>query len=338
MLRAQLSAKKGRALTWDEFFGLLWDRERKSKDLKNWVYTILIFVAITFVLMFPLYFLVPLVTISMIPLFILIGFVVAVFSAYVLTPWSLRKAMKPFDDAPSQVKKSLDDISKKTGMKKVPQLMMMSTPEINAFAYASFSGSRICVTKGLMDAYLEGKIEDTELTTILAHEIGHIKSRDCLKSGLVLSWISIFDTMGNFFIVAGTAIGVIGATAESASEEETGIGLLMVIAGWASVIAGFITKIIAKIASILAFHLYRKQEYMADMFGAELTNSIVGASALRKVEKLNEELVKKKLASLPYADRWQVQPRNPSGIDKLFDTHPPIEKREAALKRIGEFL
>jgi Zn-dependent protease with chaperone function len=142
------------------------------------------------------------------------------------------------------------------------------------------------------------------------------------------------------FIVFGTVAGVIGAAAnaQASSDEEKGFGFLVVVAGWASVVAGFITKLIAKISSTLAFHLSRRQEYLADAFGAELTSPTAAASALRRIELLNDELVKKKLDSLPYADRWQVQPRNPSAIDGLFDTHPPTEKREAALNKMGEYL
>jgi heat shock protein HtpX len=340
MLKAEMSLKKGGALTWNEFFHLLVNRERKKKDLANWLYTFGIFLAITFVLMFPFYLLWPLTIVSMIPLFFLIGFIFAFLSAYILTPLSLRKAIKPYDNAPLQVTKCIEEFSKKTEIKKVPRLMIMDTPEVNAFAYASLSGGRICVTKGLMDAYQNGKLEEKELKAILGHELGHIKNRDCLKSGLVLSWISIFDTIGNMFIVFGTVAGVVGVAANrrASSDEETGLGFAMAIGGWVSIIIGFLTKIIAKVASALAFHLSRKQEYLADEAGAELAGPTASASALGKIKLLDDELVKKELNSLPYADRWQIQPRNPSAIDRLFDTHPPIEKREETLKKMGEYL
>lgn len=101
---------------------------------------------------------------------------------------------------------------------------------------------------------------------------------------------------------------------------------------------GVIQKLIAKIASILAFHLSRKDEYAADMIGAKLTSPEKMANALQRINTLNNELVAKELAALPYADRWQLQPRNPSWIDKLFDTHPSTEKRDTTLRTIGEFL
>ncbi|MFQ6071475.1 MAG: hypothetical protein ACE5KT_02080 [Methanosarcinales archaeon] len=159
MLKAKFSAKKRKALTWDEFFELLLNRERKKEQLKSWLYTLGIFVAITFILIPTIVvalFIEPLAAMSMLLMFLLIGFIVASFSAYVLTPWTLRK-IKPFETTPPQVLKSLEELSKKAGLKKVPKLMLAETPEINAMTYASISGNRVCVTRGLMEAYQDGK-------------------------------------------------------------------------------------------------------------------------------------------------------------------------------------
>jgi len=46
MLKAEISAKKGKTLTWDEFFELLLSKERKKKDLTSWLYTFGIFFGI----------------------------------------------------------------------------------------------------------------------------------------------------------------------------------------------------------------------------------------------------------------------------------------------------
>ncbi len=339
MLKAELSAKKGKALTWDEFFELQLNMERKKKDLTSWLYTLGIFVAVTFILMFPFFIGAPLAAMAMLPVFILIGLIVAFFSAYVLTSWTLR-GIKPFENAPPEILKSFKELSRKAGLEKQPELMIAETPEINAMAYVCLSGDRVCVTKGLMNAYQNENIAEDELNAILGHEIGHIKNRDCLKWSFVLSWVSIFDMIGTVCIIVGTAVSGIGVALEvgSSREEGGGIGMVMGIFGWVLLISGFIQKIIAKIASILAFHLSRKQEHAADMTGAELTSPEKMANALQRIKTLNKELVAKELAALPYADRWQLQPRNPSRIDKLFDTHPPMERRETELRTISKFL
>ena len=329
MLKAKFSIKEGKALSWEEFFELLLKRERKKKDLASWLYTLGIFVAITFIFTFPLiYFLVSLTAIAMILLCLLIGVIVAFFSAYILTPWSLWTEMKHFNDAPLQVLKSLEELSRRAGIKKVPKLMIKETPEINACSYASLFGNRVSVTKGLMDAYQNGKVEEEELNAILGHELGHIRNRDCLRSELVLSWISLFD-LGNWYY--WFFIGFLRG--------KRGFRLLMAIATYYPfIIPGFIMKLISKIASIPAFHLSRREEYAADEIGAELTSPEITASALKKIENLNNELVAEQISLLPYSDRWQLQPRNTSRIDRLFDTHPPMEKRISALRRIDEFI
>jgi heat shock protein HtpX len=352
-LKAELSAKKGKVLTWDEFFELQLSRERKKQDLTSWLYTFGIFVAITFILMFPLYIGAPLAAMAMLPVFILIGLIVAFFSAYVLTSWTLR-GIKPFENAPSEILKSFEELSRKAGLKKHPELMIAETPEINAMAYVCLSGNRICITRGLVNAYQNENIGEEELNAILGHEIGHIRNLDCLKRSFVLSWISIFDAVGTLLMYIGKGIAGIGVVLAGASEEvvitkvgrgryvarrEGGlIWLAIALLGWMFYVFGVIQKLFCKIASILAFHLSRKHEHAADMVGAELTSPETMTNALQRINTLNNELDAKELAALPYADRWQLQPRNPSWIDKLFDTHPPMEKRETKLKIISKFL
>jgi len=339
MLKAEISARKGKALSWDEFFEQLLNRERKERDLTSWLYTLGIFVAITFILMFPLYIGASLAALAMLPVFILIGLIVAFFSAYVLTSWTLR-GIKPFENASPEILRSFKELSEKAGLEKPPELMIVETPEINAMAYVSLSGNHVCVTRGLMNAYQNENIGEDELNAVLGHEIGHIRNRDCLKWSFVLSWVSIFDMIGTVCIIVGTAIGGIGIALEvgASRDEDRGVGMAMALFGWVLLISGFIQKLIAKVASILAFHLSRKNEHAADMVGAELTSPETMANALQRINTLDKELVAKELASLPYADRWQLQPRNPSWIDKLFDTHPPMGERENELRTISKFL
>lgn len=352
-LRAVFSSQKEKSLSWDEFIELLLIRERQRKDFISWLHTLGVFFTITFVLMWPLYLGYPLQVIRMMPVFLLVGMIVALFTAYVLTPWTLR-GIRPYHGAPPEILKCLEDLAMKVRLKRPLQLMIAETPEINAMAYASISSDRICLTRGLVNAYQSGEINFEELKSILGHEIGHIRNLDCLKWSLVLSWISIFDAIGTVMMYVGKGMAQIGVVLSEATEEivitresddryvarrQPGtVGAMMAISGWALYIGGVIQKFIAEVASALAFYLSRKHEYAADEVGAELAGPENMANALRKIEDLNKKLEAEKIASLPYADRWQLQPRNPSWIDALFNTHPPTEEREAKLKTIGKFL
>ena len=332
-IKNKISEKK-KNLTWDDFFTILLKREKLKNSIKSWLYTIFIFIAITVVLMFPIYFGTPIQALTMIPVFLAIGFIVAFFSAYILTPFSLRK-LKPLNN--EELIKIVNELSQKAGIKRKTRLMIEDTPEINAMAYVSLFGNRVCITKGLLNAYKNKKIEEEEMKAILGHEIGHIKNLDCFRMGFVLSWIEIFNAIGNLLVIIGSALTGGGIIVGAASKEKE-VGLIAIMLGWISIISGFIMRIIAKIASLIALHHSRIREYEADEMGAILTSPSIMSKSLEKIEKLNDELIAKELASLPYAERWQVEPKNLSWIDRLFSTHPPTNKRIQILKTVSDFL
>jgi heat shock protein HtpX len=352
-LKAQLSAQEARALSWDELLELFMKRERQRRELISWLHTLGIFVAITFVLMPHLYLVGPFYAMMILPVFILISIVVALFSAYVLTPWALR-GIKPYNDAPPEILQALQGLATQAQLKRPLKLMIAETPEINAMAYTSISSDRICVTRGLIMAYQSQRITAEELKAVLGHELGHIKNLDTLKWAFVTSWISLFDAAGAWMMALGRGMAGIGIVLSEATEQivitqegegryvvrrEAGTtGVVMALTGWALYIGGVVQRLLAKLASALAFYLSRKQEFMADEIAAALTSPQHMASVLRKIEDLNKELIAEQVASLPYTDRWQLQPRNPSWVDALFDSHPPTEDREARLQAIGKYL
>jgi Zn-dependent protease with chaperone function len=53
-------------------------------------------------------------------------------------------------------------------------------------------------------------------------------------------------------------------------------------------------------------------------------------TALKKIHSADQELTKKRveeLKQLPGYEAWQFRPVKASMIDRLFDTHPSIERR-----------
>ncbi len=259
-------------------------QEQRKKELYNWLYVFGIFIIITMVFtpyLLPLLFQSPKEGFSMLLSFLFVGGIVALFSAYILTPLVMR-GLKPFKD--SEILEILENLSKQTGMGNVPVLTIVDTSEINAVAYNSILGRRIGITKGLVEAYYNKALSKNELKSILAHELGHHKSLDCLKISFVFSIVSFYEAIGYLIIIIGRGIAHIG---EYSGERA---GLVSVLFGWVLAITGYILRIIAKIASIFAFHFNRKQEYSADVFGASLTSPKAMANALEKIEKLNSEL------------------------------------------------
>lgn len=110
------------------------------------------------------------------------------------------------------------------------------------------------------------------------------------------------------------------------------------IAGFILLVIGFIMRIFAKIADIIAFNYSRNQEFEADRVGAEITYPILMGRSLNKIEALGEKLVAEQIAALPWSERWQIAPKNESSIDRLFSTHPPIPKRVGRLEKVASYL
>jgi len=141
----------------------------------------------------------------------------------------------------------------------------------------------------------------------------------------------VFECAGNESI----RMGVRMANA-SEGEDECVTAFVPAFSAWASAAAGSLLLLLAKLASALSLHLSRRHELEADDTDAELTRPGDVAAALEKITTLNEELLAKELEKLPYADRWQFQPRNTTWVDRLWDTYPPpqaVWKGSGALQR-----
>ncbi len=319
LLRARLSARLKRELTWDETLQLLLERQRRRSEIISWAYSLGIFVVITWILLWPVYIFAS----SLIPVMFAIGLVIAALSAYILSPWALRK-YRPFADAPAEVADSVVELAAKAGMKNLPVLTVSETEEINAMAYCGIPRGRVCLTRGLIRAYEEGRFSLAELRAIIAHEIGHLKHQDLLKFGLALSWANVFEYAGNESVRMGVQMAD-----TSEGEDEGAFAIVTAIAGWFSAAAGALFLLLAKLASALSLHLSRRHELEADDTAAELTCPGDMAAALEKITTMNAQLEQRELDRLPYADRWQIQPRNTTWADRLWDTHPPSAVRVA---------
>src|SRR5208337_2877541 len=193
--KALIAKKIGKPLHWEEYFEHIIQQHLKRESFKDWLYSLVIFSIVTLIITFPLLLASSSNIITIILSILIIALLVTLFSVYLLTPWTLREN-RPYVDNP-KISQFVEFLSRKANVP-APKLMVNSTPEINAMVYSSISGNRLCLTRGFIDAYNQGKFTDEELQAILGHELGHIKHGDCLKWGLTISWLTIFDVIGTF--------------------------------------------------------------------------------------------------------------------------------------------
>jgi heat shock protein HtpX len=156
---------------------------------------------------------------------------------------------------------------------------------------------------------------------VLGHELTHIRNGDVrmLVIAVVMAGvISFFGEMVFRVLVQGGRWGG-GSRSSGGSGKKGGAGVAILIA-IALIILAWVLSI------VIRFALSRKREYLADAGAVELTkNPDAMISALRKIEGRGD---------IPAANSAVMEmciddPR--TGFANLFDTHPSVDKRVAAL-------
>jgi len=207
-----------------------------------------------------------------------------------------------------------------------PRVYVIDDSAPNAFATGRDpKHAAIAVTTGLLD-----KMNRLELEGVIAHELSHIKNYDILVSTLAVTLVG--------FIAIASDIGIRmlwwgGGRRNDNDRSGGGAGTILAV-------FGFLLLILAPlIAQLMQFAVSRRRESLADLSGVELTRYPPGLIAA--LEKLRDDETVVHAHSRATAHLWIEQPmptRREQGrlawLNRLFDTHPPLEDRIAALREL----
>jgi heat shock protein HtpX len=199
-----------------------------------------------------------------------------------------------------------------------PAVYVINDPSPNAFATGvSPDKAALTFTTGLLAI-----MNREELEGVASHEMSHIKNHDI-----------------RLLLVVGTMIGMAALLASilwrSAFFAGMGRGrdnqlMLMVFAAGALLaIVGFIVGPLIRLA------LSRRRESLADASGVELTRNPAGLlSALKKLQQNDTPFKTMNHATAAMCIDDPLQ-HHETWYHRLYDTHPPIEERIAALEKIA---
>jgi heat shock protein HtpX len=191
----------------------------------------------------------------------------------------------------------------------MPEVGIFDSPEPNAFATgANKDKALVAVSTGLLQ-----RMNRQEVEAVLGHEVGHVANGDMVTLTLIQGVVN------TFVIFLARIVGNIVDRAVFRSEDGRGVGY-------------FVTVIVAEIvfgilASIIVAWFSRQREFRADAAGARLagTNSMIGAlEALKRVH--DPHPLPAQMAAFGIAGGV------PTGLKKLFMSHPPLDERIAALR------
>jgi heat shock protein HtpX len=197
-----------------------------------------------------------------------------------------------------------------------PRIAVVETAMPNAFATGrSPNNSVVAVTTGIMR-----QLSAAELEAVLAHELTHVKNRDVM----VMTIASFLSTVAFFMVRYSLFFGGSGSGR-----------------GRGGVAVAFIVSAAVWVASTLMIKsLSRYREFAADRGAAVITGQPSNlASALMKISGVMPRIPKEDLRKAEGMNAFFIIPAvSGSSIMNLLSTHPPVEKRIAALERMGKEL
>ena len=201
----------------------------------------------------------------------------------------------------------------------LPKVYVIDDSAPNAFATGRDpQHASIAVTQGLLD-----KLDKLQLEGVIAHELSHVRNYDIRLATIAVVLVGLVALLTDLFL----RYTWWGAGARRSNEGRGGS------AGAAILLLAIILAVLAPIvAKLLQLALSRQREYLADASGALLTRYPEGlAGALEKISADPEPL---EVANKATAHLYITNPLkgHESWLNNLFSTHPPIEKRVAALR------
>lgn len=210
------------------------------------------------------------------------------------------------------------------GLPAIPRAYVIDSPALNAFATGRDpQHSLVAVTTGLLQT-----LDRQELEGVIAHEMSHIYNRDILLMGVAAVIVGGISMFCHFIL----RVLFWGGGGGGSRRDSKGGGC-----GGAALIIALVFIILAPLfANLLNLMLSRKREYLADATAIKLTRNPEGLiNALSKISESPEKMphVEKELSAL-FIDHPQ-KPRVHRGFwANALATHPPMEERIAALKRM----
>ncbi len=200
-----------------------------------------------------------------------------------------------------------------------PRVAIIDSDVPNAFATGrSPKHAAVAVTRGLWQ-----RLEPQEIEGVLAHELSHVANRDVL----IMTVASFFAMLAGLLTRFGIYGGMFGGGGRGRDNNAVPVWLIVLLV---SVVTYFLSQIL-----ILAISRYR--EFAADRGSALITGAPEHLmSALQKISSDMFRIPQRDLREVESMNAFFIIPTSVKGsVSQLFLTHPPLEKRLAALAEIA---
>lgn len=194
----------------------------------------------------------------------------------------------------------------------MPGVYVIDSRQPNAFATGrNPDNAAVVVTTGLLHALNRAEVEG-----VIAHELAHIRNRDTLIMTIAATIAGAISMLANIGFLFG------------GDRDKGQFGVLGVL------IAVFLAPLAA---ALIQMTVSRTREYGADAGGAEISGQPLAlASALAKISAHSRHVTMPSAETHPNsAHMFVMNPLTGMRLDRMFATHPPVERRIAALEAMA---
>lgn len=234
------------------------------------------------------------------------GSFVSLFMSKMMAKRSMRVQTieQPRNETEAWIYNTVQRMSGELGIK-MPEVGIFHNDAPNAFATgASKNNSLVAVSTGLLQIMSRDEVE-----AVIGHEMAHVNNGDMVTSTLLQGVLNTF-----VFFFARIVAQIMSQNRDGQSS-----------AGSYFMISMVMQLVLGALASIVVMWFSRYREYHADAGGAALTSNQSMANALRALKRLQDGGAQMALPD-------QMAAFGITAFGGLFATHPPLEKRIAALE------
>jgi len=206
----------------------------------------------------------------------------------------------------------------------LPKLYVIQDTAMNAFATGRDPDhAAVVATTGLLS-----RLNRSEVEAVVAHELAHVQNYDIRLMSIVSILVGFVALISDWFL----RWSFLGNRRDSNDRSSGQIGAILAIVGIVLVLLSPI------IANLIKLAISRKREFLADASAIAMTRNPNGLiAALSKLEGDREplEAANKATAHLYITNPLRNHHDAVGWFSNLFNTHPPIQERIAALQSIA---
>ena len=232
-----------------------------------------------------------------------------------LSRWLVKKSMNLRELQDASLLQKIQTLSRNAGLKVVPEAYIFDQTAPNAFATGhNRDNSLVAISTGLLQNMNEDEVE-----AVIAHEISHIANGDMVTMALVQGIVNSF-VMFISYLVSNLIMNAFRSNDDSGHS----IGDFFLY----HIIHNIVYVLLAILASPIVMFVSRQREYRADAGSAKLVGRHKMVAALEALKRNYDPEMKVaddnvEVLGITSKESWMT----------LFASHPPLDKRIAALMR-----